>query len=478
MINVDSVCQWPTWMRSIWPHRAHSSTPTLAALLCLCLLAGCSNEDAPREQTQQEDVGADGASDVNTSSDAELSDASDTANDTTNTTDTTDTADTADTASQEPQLIDMSALEYVGGFRVPSNEFGESSMNFSQGPIFYDPQNQSVFLVGHSHHQAIAEFGVPEIIDSTTVTDLKMADEPVQPFSRVLGRVDNPESINQIHGMAIIDGPDGRELVVNAVQYYDAPGDNSDTTLVVRDPSDLAGSAVEGYFELGGTAHAAGWISTIPDQWQEALGGTHITGSSSGFPIISRLSVGPTAFVFDPMDLVGASTTAGPVETTPLLDFSLGNKLAEDLGNDSGENDLWTHLSRATYGFIVPGTRTYVTLGHSAGHDSGVCYKCVQQGKENPCGGYCANDPNDYYTFYWLWDVEDLAAVKAGSKLPHEVRPYDYGRWDIPFASRNLGGASFDPASNRLYVTAQTADREQGSYSNPPIIMVYEVNAP
>jgi hypothetical protein len=433
----------------------------LAGVVSLCLLAGCTGEDAEREQPRQEDAGADAAADT------------DHATDTAPPTDSDAVLD--DTGTTDPQLIDMSALEYVGGFRVPAGEFGDSSMNFAQGPIYYDHENHSVFLVGHAHHQAIAEFSVPQVVDSTTVTDLEIAADPVQPFATVLDRLDNPESIDRLHGLAMIDGPNGRELVVNSVEYYDAPGDNSDTTLVIRDPSDLAGSAVGGFFEFEGTAHAAGWMSPIPADLQDALGGTHITGSSSGYPIISRLSVGPTAFVFDPTDIVGSSGTPDFVETTPLLDFSLANKLAEDLSNDNGDNDLWTHLSRAVYGFIAPGTRTYVTLGHSAGHDSGVCYKCTQDGQDNPCGGYCAPDPNDYYTYYWLWDVDDLVAVKEGSMQPHEVRPYDYGKWEIPFATAQLGGASYDAESNRLYVTAQKADREQGTYSNPPVIMVYEI---
>ena len=217
-------------------------------------------------------------------------------------------------------------------------------------------------------------------------------------------------------------------------------------------------------------------MSPIPPEWQEELGGTHITGNSSGQPIISRLSVGPSAFVFDPFEVVGTDRTDGDIETDALLDFSLENPLADDLSNESGDNDVWTHLSRATYGFIAPESRTYVTLGHSGGHDSGVCYKCVQSGEDDACGGYSSNYPADNDTYYWLWDVEDLVAVKEGRMQPHEVRPYDYGRFEIPFDTNSIGGGSYDPESNRLYLTAQAADRDQGQYSNPPIIMVYEVD--
>lgn len=88
----------------------------IAALFCACLLAACSGDDAERKQAQQEDTGADGVLDANASPDTDSgADSGDSGDDAT------------DAASQEPQLIDISALEYVGGFHVPSGEFGDSS---------------------------------------------------------------------------------------------------------------------------------------------------------------------------------------------------------------------------------------------------------------------------------------------------------------------------------------------------------------
>jgi hypothetical protein len=162
-----------------------------------------------------------------------------------------------------------------------------------------------------------------------------------------------------------------------------------------------------------------------------------------------------------------------------LLDFSLANPLHEDLSNDLGTNDLWTHLSRATFGMIIPDTRTYLTVGYSGGHISGVCYKCTQDdGTE--CGGYCAPLANDYSQYYWLWDVNDMLAVKNGTKQPFDVRPYDYGILATPFESyaHQIGGGDFDPASGLLYLTIQRADTAQGTYANPPVVVAYQITAP
>ena len=375
-------------------------------------------------------------------------------------------------------LVAMEELQYVGAFRLPADEFGISSMNYSEGPLAYSPARDSILIVGHSHQQAVAEFTVPGIVNSTELADLPMAVAPRQTFATVLDRTPdgNPESLDRIGGLAVIPGADHDELLVNAYEYYDAPGDNTLTTLVVRDATDLAGATVDGYVAFaGGAGHTSGWLSLIPLEWQTALGGRYLTGQSSGMPIIGRSSVGPSAFAFDPDD-VGE---AGTIPTETLLDFSLDHPLHADLENAVGDNDLWTHLSRVTYGFIAPGTRTYVTLGYSGGHASGVCYKCTQD-NGNVCGGYCAPQADDYDQYVWLWDVDDLVAVREGRTEPHAVRPYAYGPFATPFETdlHQLGGASFDPAAGLLYITVQEADRAQGEYANPPVVVVYRLEPP
>lgn len=374
-----------------------------------------------------------------------------------------------------PRLA-ISDLIFEGAFRVPADTFGASDMNFSQGPIEYNPDNHSVFLVGHTHQQAIAEFSVPDLVKSSSVADLSFSPAPLQFFSTVLNRAGagNSQNINTIGGLRYIrTGPHAGSLLIHGYEYYDAAGDNSHATLVVRNATDVSGSEVDGFYEFTvAPGHVAGWISPIPTVWQTALGGSYITGMSSGIPIISRTSVGPSAFAFEPTAILSQAEPGNPVAAVPLLDFSLGNPLQTDLSNSSGDNDMWTHLSRAIYGVIVPGTRTYLTIGHSGGHESGVCYKCTQN-NGNTCGGYCAPGASDYYQYYWLWDASDFIKVKSGQLEPYEVQPYEYGPLPAAFESNELGGGTFDPVNGLLYLTVQRADRQQGTYSNPPVIVAY-----
>lgn len=372
----------------------------------------------------------------------------------------------------------MEDLTYKGAFRIPAQDYGNSDVNYSEGPIAYNPDRHSIFIAGHAHQQAIAEFAVPEIVFSDSLSDLLFAPDALQNFRSFLDETpdDNPEGIDRIGGILYQADGENARLIVNAYEYYDAPGDNTVSTLIIEDANDLENSAARGYLTLtGGAGHTSGWLSPVPENLREALGGDHLTGQSSGRPIISRFSVGPSAFAFELSDLLSATTD---VPTTKLLDFSLTNRLHPDLANDSLNNDLWTHLSKATYGFIIPGTRTYLTLGQSGGHHSGVCYKCTQD-DDNLCGGYCSPEAADNYQYYWMWDVQDLIDVKNGLQEPHDVRPYDYGIFDTPFDDiyHGIGGGSFDPATGNLYLTIQKADTEQGTYARPPVVVVYGTNS-
>lgn len=376
-------------------------------------------------------------------------------------------------AADLPRLY-RSDIMYEGAFRLPASTFGTSSLNYSQGPIEYNRDNNSIFIVGHAHHQQIAEFQVPGLSKDSNLGNLPIAGAPLQSFTTILDRTTNgnPQSLDRIGGMEYVYTDSGGQLIINAYEYYDAPGNNSQTTSVARNSNILESCTIDGYYTFaGGAGHTSGWISPIPAEWRSALGGDSLTGQSSGIPIISRTSVGPSAFSFNTNTFFTGSTPT-PVPTTKLLDFSLRNPLHDDLSNDSRNNSLWTHLSRVVFGLIVPGTSTYLTVGHSGGHESGVCYKCTQN-NGNLCGGYCAHDADDYYHYYWLWDVEDLIAVKNGTLNSYDVRPYAYGEFPTPFATQRFGGGTFDPASGLMYLSVQKADRLQGTYSNPPVIVAF-----
>lgn len=409
---------------------------------------------------------------------------------------------TQSTAQTSLPLFQIDNLNYQGAFKIPSAEYGDSRTDFTTCSIAYNDDNGSIFMAGHRIFGTVGEFSIPEIVNST---DLSALNESValQDFREVLDATSNgnPQAISEITGMAYIDG----RLLVNAVEFYDAPADNTHTTLVIENASDIANSALNGYFSLDGAAHAAGWISPIPQEWQTSLGGTNISGNSAKYPINSRLAAGISAFSFNPSDLNG--TPVGTIHTNTLLDYSLATPMYADFNsydnphynvqvlngdnsfsghtiNDAdiivGSNSLFTEESQVSYGMIIPGTRTYLTLGSSGGHNSGIGYKPTQNtGFE--CPGPCAYDADDYYNYYWLWDVNDLLDVKNGLKAPHDVRPYDYGEFTVPFQNdmftqtpefHPIFGGTFDPVNNLLYL-ALSDGASTGQYDKVPVILAY-----
>lgn len=401
-------------------------------------------------------------------------------------------------------LFSIEKLKYEGAFIIPGGTLGESRSDFGSSKIAYNSVNNSLFLAGIQVDGAVAEFGIPNLSMSTDLNQLNIA-PVIQNFKKILNLPPsgNPQNINRISGLAVYNG----SLIVNAIEYYDASATNSHTTLTLSNASDLSSSPVNGYYSLQGAAHIAGWLTPLSADWQIALGSPYLAGSSSAYPINGRLCMGVSAFGIDPNLLTGSAS--GIITTDTWMDFDLNNTLyadytmlqnanynilssdpappggghtAADINLVVGNNDLWTEESSAAYGFIVPHTRTYLTIGYSAGHNSGIGYKALQS-DGNICGGPCPFDADDYYNYYWLWDMNDLLAVKNGSMNAYDLRPYDYGVFDAPFQTdvyqnipefHPIEGASFDESSDILYITLYDGGAIS-QFAKNPLILAYKV---
>jgi hypothetical protein len=385
-------------------------------------------------------------------------------------------------------LFSIEQLKYQGGFRTTGrffqNEKG-NSLNYSGGVFTYNGEHHSIFVIGHPEYAAVAEIKIPPLVKSASVSDFNVANQLIQRFTRFhkTKRVDTGiRNHFRVTGLELV----GKGLMVNYIDWYDAGGKETDTTIFFENASDIETSKIKGPYQLQGAAHSAGWISKIPEEWQMPLGGTHISGSQPNASIISRRSVGPSAYIISPEENI-VQQEQGRVPAEGLLDFPLSNLLYEKsaypgkiypddiLRNENGKNNLWTFLSGAGYGFIIPGTSTYMTIGRSGGHKTGVGYK-IKQDDGRLCGGYCAFSATDYASYYWLWDVNQLLKVKSGLIKPYDVRPYDYGEFPTPFKDKRamVSGGAYDHKSGMLYLSIPGADK-LNKYLRPPVILAYKL---
>ncbi len=378
-------------------------------------------------------------------------------------------------------LMAIDDLVFTGAFRLKNGDFGVSNINYAVGALAYNPANDSLFIVGHANQSAVAEYPIPEAGMQPAVADLPESADPLQPFADVLAATTdgNPDSLDRITGMMVVDGA----LIVNAETWYDAPGDNTYTTLVVPDVDNL-GANVGGFFRLDGAVHAGGYMSPIPAAYQEAFGAGYLTGWSSVYSIVSRYSVGPSLWTFDSADLLDPGLSSGEsVTATAFMNFGfsegrLGDRAVEyapqgQAGPFEPASPLWNILSRGRYGFIVPGTRTFAVIGSTGGLENGIGYKAVQD-DGNLCGGPCPYTAGDSYNYYWLFDVDEI----LGADNVFDPRPYDYGKWSVPYdngGANKVIGATFDPDGGVLYVALGNA-AQVGTYDRPPLILTFQVS--
>lgn len=383
--------------------------------------------------------------------------------------------------------LDISAWEYEGGFRLSTTRTGETeneTLDFSLGIFSLSASKNSIFVASHPGFGGVGEYLIPPITKSEDLRDFVKGETVLQNF---IPLINNPKVSTGIQGFFRITGIKqiDNALMVNFINWYDATGTETDTSIMIWDANNLAESKMYGPYQLQGAAHAAGWLSEIPPNLTDLFGASHITGSQTNASIASRLSIGPTAFAFNPRKHV-VYGPSGTVETKALLDFSQENPLYDrnifkkkpvfepySLNSD-GRNKLWTLSSGAAFGFMVPGSRTYLTLGKSAGHESGIGYKIVQN-NGHQCGGPCPFDAADYYSYYWAWDIVDLLKAKLGLIEPFEIMPYEHGKFPLPAAYKGLaiGGADYDAEQGRLFIAVTNGDT-LGKYARPPLFLTYK----
>lgn len=411
--------------------------------------------------------------------------------------------------SPSNRLLTLSNIQYAGAFRLDANRHGATEydrLNYQNKVIIGINNTTGNMLVtgaGEANTQNFGEFEIPALSTSTNLTDLNIAAN-TQDFVNVINQLplNTPDS-GVSGGAPYDDDANGisiyglfekdNKIIFHYSRYYDnADGLNntfSDEVIGVKgNATDISGANdTSGAFLYDNGQKCCGWISPIPAEHQAALGGEHLAGFSNGTSrgILSRHSIGPSAYVVDLDDILNPIPANGStIATEVCMDFSYPNAMG--ISDTTGIDDtlleagrIWNNATESNYGFIVPGTDTYLVVGHQAGYNSGLSYKARSGSSQTDWGDYDANQPDDYRNVYYMFDVNDLIAAKNGQMNPHDIMPYEWGTLDVPFDGspeagiKKLSGATFDPATGRLYVSLTYADNSQGQLSAQPLICAY-----
>jgi hypothetical protein len=344
--------------------------------------------------------------------------------------------------------IQSSNLVYDGSFRVPGGiqAGGSANAGFEYGgtSLAYNPGRNSLFMVGHDWDQYIGEISIPSI--GGTATALQ---NPRNALEGRLGSI-NPSDPNskKVGGLLVANN----RLIVSAYSYYD--GNSSQVLSHFSRPLDLSVTGqLTGPVRVGslGAGFYSGYMAPVPSNLQSALGNDALTGNCC-LGIISRTSYGPGVFSFNSSSLSGATPLAYYPEAHP------------ELGQWGAASQYFGGSDQVT-GVVIPnGGQSVLFFGR---HGTTFCY-----GTGDEC-----NDPADnskgvhgypYQAYVWAFAVSDLAAVRAGSKQPWEVRPYAV--WHLTqLGGSRVGGAAYDPATSKLYVS------QMGGNGPLPVIHVYTI---
>lgn len=378
-------------------------------------------------------------------------------------------------------LLSQSALSYVGGFRVTSvrDSRGVDLNAYGGQGLAHDPATNTLFLNSQGY---VSEITIPAPVNHSDVTQLPFAAFKQQPTDPTEGHLkDLYAGDAKAYGLLV----SGDRLIGTGYIYFDAS--NVQRVSHYSRSRNLTTPSFSGWSQVGQAdkqGSVAGFMSPVPAAWQALLGGSAITGQCC-IPIVWRTSSGPAAFAFDPSKIGQAVVAA-----TPLLHYPMDHATLGPWATDGRVNTTYGSTTEILGVAIIAGTRTALYFGRTGlgpnCYGSGTPDKALV-GTTAPDGGpYCydptsnAKAPHAYPYRYqvWAYDLNDFAAVKAGTKEPYDVVPY--GVWPLEFpiteGTTVLGGVGYDAQRQLIYVAQMRAD-QGGCCDFRPVIQVLKVNA-
>lgn len=368
--------------------------------------------------------------------------------------------------------LERSDLTYLGAFRLPAAELNGESFSAGGGPIAFNPDRHTLFA--GTRRGRVAEVSIPDPIKADTIERLPFA-EMVQPFADPTdGHMKDVGDDANLAGLLVL----GNRLYGTGLIYYDA--NNTQATSHFGRPVALATPGAGPMVRVGDkgkSGFVAGFMATVPPEWQSRLGGPAITGQCC-VPIISRTSWGPAAFAWNPADIA-----RGNADAIPLLYYDGDHPT---LGPFEGTGAAFGATTVVGGVALIAGTRTALFVGSNGTgplcYGNGTADRAIVN-TVGPDGARYCFDPSSsdkgqhafpYRYQVWAYDLNDWAAVRAHRSHPWDVTPYGVWTLELPFPepSTRIAGVAYDADHRRLFVSQRNADRDGFAYR--ALIHVYQ----
>lgn len=389
--------------------------------------------------------------------------------------------------TQPLQRISSEQFQYLGAFKVPEGAIGESTFSYGGRTLAFrsdgDPDGAddgfpgSLFLVGHTYQQMVAEISIPVPITSTTkdASELNRA-VTLQPFADITGGLamtmsNGDPRIGGLLWLEVQTGQDSPKLYWTVYRWYNVTGDNylshgwSDVTLDAPN--------AQGGWRLGDYHNqmTAGYLFAAPHAWAEQnTGGKRLISGLNVAQGVSTSSQGPAMFASAPwLHAEQPPPNEAVLDTQPIVYYPYTEDNSKDLPGhkipDKWDDGTWISVGDQA-AVIVVGR---VSLGE------------VRYGEPLPsdCDQYKGYHGDPYQPTILFYDPADLAASARGEVEPWEVLPY--ARWNpeaflFPSCEWYLTGAAFDEANRLLYLVQIDADRVTNEFEPYPLIHVFRLN--
>jgi hypothetical protein len=396
--------------------------------------------------------------------------------------------------SDLPLLTSAMVFQDPKGFCPPDQPSGGIYFDFSpQATFALNPPESptSIFAVksGNAAQGYIGHFNIPTPVFATSAASLPVATyaaggmfEPTEGLGPAVSAAIGGGAQFNPNGLLVY----GNRLLGVSKYFYDNRSGNI-PAFWSRPLNPLTLGDVDGLESLTVVPGTYGaydiqryhntFLTQVPTEWQEALGGTVFAGAGHSDSVESTQSYGFSLFTYDPDDVTYNGSQDAVMNT--LVMYPPGHRTLGEATDWPPPSPYFSFAMGIEGGVAIAGTRTFIAFGTDGTHDSiyagygpgtadislhGTPYPDPilgphQYNYDPPNAGASGGHMWPYSYKAYFYDMLDFLAVKNGTMNAWDIRPYEMVTPTFPIVTDPAGsnqiiyGGAYDKTNHHLYVT-------------------------